>query len=90
MRSAVEKTTVRKVSGLGWQGSGATQRPPPVSAGFGGLDKGNTAKWMTVKSLFLPDDVFYRNDEMRLAGSRWTARLNGQSMRFRRIDSPPP
>jgi len=68
MRSAVEKTTVRKVSGLGWQGSGATQRPPPVSAGFGGLDKGNTAKWMTVKSLFLPDDIFLSERRSALGG----------------------
>jgi hypothetical protein len=58
MRSAEEKTTVRKVSGLGRQGLGATQRPPPVSAGFGGLASGNTAKQMTGKSLFQVDDVF--------------------------------
>ncbi len=65
MRSAVEKTTVRKVSGLGRQGLGATQRPPPVSAGFGGLALGNTAKKMTGKSLFQADDIFL--SERRIA-----------------------
>ena len=58
MHSAVEKPPCAEVSGLEWQGLGATQRPPPVSAGFGGLASGNTAKQMTGKSLFQTDDVF--------------------------------
>lgn len=70
MRSAVEKTTVRKVSGLGRQGLGATQRPPPVSAGFGGLASGNTAKQMTGKSLFQRDDVFFSERRIALGSSQ--------------------
>jgi hypothetical protein len=68
MLSAVEKTTVHKVSGLGRQGLGATQRPPPVSAGFGGLASGNTAKQMTGKSLFQTDVIFLLERRVTLGG----------------------
>ena len=66
MRSAVEEPPCAKVSGLEWQGLGATQRPPPVNAGFGGLASRNTAKKMTGKSLFQPYDVFLSERQIAL------------------------
>jgi hypothetical protein len=41
-----------------------------VSAGFGGLATGNTAKKMTGKSLFQTDDVFLSERRIALGAAR--------------------